>query len=255
MAAHLGEWETLLERSKGANDRLFYVDYADVPVVRAEGTGEYSGSNQATRTRLAIQFALSQMQHDRASRLLALTDGFSTEPLTDIGERLVRQGVSLDYQARYPPGRHGLRDHRPASAGPFTARAKPFIIELDVAGAPDATVPFRVSRDGQELRGGEVVIRNGQGVARIHRTGSRPAERIGYGVRLTPAVDARPGNNTAENWTEIVGGPRLLLVTDYSDDPAAGAVARAGGSMCRAVTALSTLDAAMLTGTRGRDPQ
>ena len=40
MAAHLPEWETLLERSKGLNDRVFYVDYADVPVVRAEGTGE-----------------------------------------------------------------------------------------------------------------------------------------------------------------------------------------------------------------------
>ncbi len=81
MAARLGEWETLLERSKGPDDRLFYVDYADVPVVRGEGTGDYSESAQATRTQLAIRHALSQMTSGRAARLLALTDGYSTEPL------------------------------------------------------------------------------------------------------------------------------------------------------------------------------
>ena len=248
MAARLPEWETLLERSRGADDRLFYVDYADVPVVRAEGTGDYAGTNEATRTRLAIQFALDQMGRDRASRLLALTDGFSTEPLTDIGERLIRQGVSLDYRLVTPPdatdyGITGL--HLPARSQP----GEPFIIELEVAGTPDAVVPFRVSRDGQPLRGGEVTVRNGQGAARFtDRVTAGGAHR--YEVRLTPAVDARAGNNVAENWTEIVGGPRLLLITNYPDDPAVGTL-RAQGFDVQVATDLAALDPGNLTGTRG----
>ncbi len=248
MAAHLAEWESLLARSKSTDDRLFYIDYADVPVVRAEGTGDYAESLSATRTRLAIQYALAQMPRDRASRLLALTDGFSTEPLTDIGERLARQGVGLDYRLVTLPdatdyGVTGLR--LPARSQP----GEPFIIELDVAGTPDGVVPFQVTRDGQPLRAGRVRVRNGQGLARFtDRVNAAGAHR--YHVRLTPAVDARAGNNQAENWTEIVGGPRLLLVTDYPDDPVAGTL-RAQGFEVQSTSDLASLNAGSLTGTRG----
>ncbi len=248
MAARLREWETLLERSKSPDDRLFYVDYSDVPVVRAEGTGDYSDSVQQTRTRLAIQYALSQMPGDRSARLLALTDGFSTEPLTDIGERLVRQRVSLDYRLVTPPdaadyGITGL--HLPARSQP----GEPFIIELEVAGNPDGTIPFRVTRDGQPVKTGTVRVHNGQGTARFtDRITAAGAHR--YGVQLTPAVDARAGNNQAENWTEIAGGPRVLLVTNYPDDPVAG-VLRAQGFEAQIVTDLAGLNAGSLVGTRG----
>ena len=114
--ARLGEWEALLARSKGPDDRLFYVDYADVPVVRAEGTDDYAESAQATRTQLALRHALSQMAPGRAARILALTDGYSTEPMGDIGERLVRQRVSLDYRLVTPPLATDYGINRPAPA-------------------------------------------------------------------------------------------------------------------------------------------
>ncbi len=247
MAARLPEWETLLERSKGADDRLFFVDYADVPVVRAEGTGDFSESVQATRTKLAAQHALAQMSRDRAARLLVLTDGFSTESLEGLSERLIRQGVSLDYRLVAPPDAtdYGITNLRlPARAQP----GEPFILELDVAGTPDGTVPFTVSRDGQPLRASSVIVRQGRGRARLTaRVGAPGAHR--YEVRLTPEKDARPGNNQAANWIEIVGGPRVLLVTNYPDDPAAGAL-RAQGFEVQAVADLSSLDAGSLTGTR-----
>ena len=247
MAARLPEWEALLERSKGADDRLFYVDYSDVPVVRAEGTDDFSDTVHATRTRLAIQYALSQMGRDRAAHLLALTDGFSTEPLSGVAERLVHQGVSLDYRLVTLPDAtdYGITDLRlPARSQP----GEPFILELDVAGTPDGVVPFTVSRDGQPLRTGQVTVRSGRGRARLtDRVTAAGAHR--YQVRLTPAVDARPGNNQAENWTEIAGGPRLLLVTNYPDDPAVGTL-RAQGFEVQAVTDLSTLNAGSLSGTR-----
>ncbi len=247
MAARLGEWETLLERSRGPGDRLFYVDYADVPVVRAEGTGDYSESVQATRTQLALRHALGQMPTGRAARLLVLTDGFSTEPLGDIGERLARQGVSLDYRLVTPPAAtdYGITDLRlPARVQP----GEPFILELDVTGTPDATVPFVVQRDGQPLSTGQVTLRGGKGQARLtDRIAAGGAQR--YQVRLTPAGDARAGNNQAENWIEVVAGPRVLLVTNYPDDPVAGILRRQGFDV-QTTTEPGALNAGSLTGTR-----
>ena len=247
MAARLPEWQSLLERSKGADDRLFYVDYADVPVVRAEGTGDFSESVQATRTKLAAQHALAQMNRGRAARLLVLTDGFSTEPLTGLAERLTRQGVSLDYRLSTPPDAtdYGITALRlPARSQP----GEPFILELDVAGTPDGSVPFIVNRDGQPLHTGTLAVTNGHGRARLTDRVAAPGAHA-YQVRLTPAKDARPGNNQATNWTEIVGGPRVLLVTNYPDDPTAETL-HAQGFEVRTVTELGTLNAGSLTGTR-----
>lgn len=247
MAARLREWETLLERSKSAADRIIYVDYSDVPVVRAEGTADYSSPVSQTRTRLAIQYALSQMPRDRAARLLALTDGFSTEPLTGIGERLTRQEVGLDYRLVTPPeaADYGIASLRaPARSQP----GEPFIVEVEVEGAPDGVVPFRVIRDGQPAKTGQVTVQNGRGFTRFtERLTAAGAHR--YEVRLTPAADARSGNNHAESWTEIVGGPRVLLVTNYPDDPVAGTL-RAQGFQTQTVTDLAALNAGSLTGTR-----
>ena len=247
MAAREGEYETLLNRSKGPDDRLFFVDYADVPVVRAQGTGDYSESVQATRTQLALRHALAQMATGRAARVLALTDGFSTEPLGDIGERLVRQRVGLDYRLVTPPSAtdYGVDDLRlPARVQP----GEPFILELDVSGTPDATVPFAVLRDGRPLSTGSVAVRDGKGQARLtDRLADGGAHR--YEVRLTAAGDARVGNNRAENWVEVVAGPRLLLVTHYPDDPVAGVLRRQGFDV-RATTEYAALNAGSLTGTR-----
>ena len=55
------------------------------------GGQDYDGPRNATRLNSALRFALAQMEPDRASRLLALTDGFSTEPLEDMAERLAKQ--------------------------------------------------------------------------------------------------------------------------------------------------------------------
>ena len=251
MAARLGEWQTLLERSKlRPPTGLFYVDYADVPVVRAEGTGDYSGSNEATRTRLAIQFALSQMP-PRPRLAPARPHGRLQHRTAHRHRRAPRPARTsrLDYRLVTPPdatdyGITGLR--LPARSQP----GEPFIIELDVAGTPDGTVPFRVSRDGQALRSGAVTIRNGRGTTRFtDRVTAGGAHR--YQVQLTPAVDARAGNNVAENWTRSSAVPRLLLVTNYPDDPAAG-VLRAQGFDVQTVAELPTLERGQpLTGTRG----
>jgi hypothetical protein len=81
MAAHLGEWQALLERAKAPEDRLFYVDYADLRWCVARN-GNFLRKRRGDAHCLAAQHALSLMPQNRAARILALTDGFSTEPLT-----------------------------------------------------------------------------------------------------------------------------------------------------------------------------
>lgn len=247
MARNLAEWQTLLERSKAAADRLIFVDYADVPVVRGAGTGAYSGDAQATRTGLAVQHALSKMLPDRAARLLVLSDGFSTEPLAGIGERLSAQEVPLDYRLVTQPTAidYGVAALRvPPRAQP----GEPFILELDVTGTPDGTVPFEIRRDNAPLATGSVTVRNGRGFARFTDRVTAPGAHR-YTVRLKPATDARSGNDVAESWVEILGGPRLLLATAYRDDPVARTL-RAQGFEVEMITDLRSLTVGHLAGAK-----
>lgn len=226
MARRLDEWQAILEKSKGADDRIFYVDYADVPAVRGEGTGNYAGNAEQTRTALAVRHALAQMPPDRAARLLLLSDGFSTEPLSGLGERLAAQEVALDYRLAEESDSAdvAVKDLRlPARAQP----GEPFLIEAELAGAPDGPVPYEIRRDGALLQSGEAALSDGTALLRFaDQTTVAGAHR--YELRIKPSPDARSGNNVAKRWVEIVGGPRVLLVTDYADDPLAG-VLRAQG--------------------------
>lgn len=244
----LREWESLLERSKSADDRIFYVDYADEATLRDElNSITFGGSREFTRTANAIQFALARMSKDRASRLLALTDGYSTEPLTNIGERLVQQQVPLDYRLAAESAAHDFRVEKidlPAKV----QIAEPFLIELRVTGDADAEVPFEIARDGETLARSKVAVRDGKGFVRFTDRVVAPGAHK-YTARIFPVEDAHPGNNAAENWIEVAGGPRVLLVSSYTDDPLAN-VLRAQGFEVELVTEPSTLDVGKLSGAK-----
>jgi hypothetical protein len=218
MARQLEEWDSLLERSKGADDRILHIDYADVPVVRGEGTGAYSGNLEQTRAALAIQHALAQMPPDRAARILLLSDGYATEPLAGLGERLRNQEVSLDYRLVTQPDTAdvALKDFRlPTRALP----GEPCLIEADIDG-PDGSVPFEIRRDGELLLASTADIRGGRARLRFADQVAKPGAHR-YEMRIKPAHDARLGNNAAQRWLEVVGGPRVLLVTAFPGDPVA----------------------------------
>jgi len=219
----LEEMRSLLERSKSAGDRLFLVDYSDVPQLRGEAAGEvFAGSPHATATATAVRFALSRMASERSSRVLLVTDGYSTEPLDRLAETLVSQQVPLDYRLAT---RTTGRDYRAeALSGPARVQAgEPFLIEGRIAGTPDGDVAVELLRDGVRL--GRTVAAVRGGAARIEfadRLPSGGAHR--YSVRVDPAGDALPGNNDAGSWVEVMGGPRILLVTGYREDPVAAAL-------------------------------
>jgi len=247
----LQEWQTILEKSRGVDDRIFYVDFADEAVTRGAllkggaAATDYAGRRSATRLASALAYALGQMPEDRAARLLALTDGYSTEPLDGVAEKLVAKGTPLD--VRLPPDRMEPDFAVAALTLPRRVQRREGVLaEVVVRGSEDAAVPLEILRDGRVIgtRTAELV----DGVARVRftdRLGTSGAHR--YGVRLLPEQDSIRGNNDAAQWVEVQGGPRIVLVTAYADDPLA-TVLLAQGLAVQVIDDLAAATVGVLSG-------
>jgi hypothetical protein len=226
LGARLPEIVALLERSRSADDRLTYVDYAELAQVPGEADELPASRRQQTRTALALQFALSRLSGERPGRLLLLTDGYSTEPLTGLAERFQRQGVALDFRLVAPPQADDYRVERleiPARV----QLSEAFVIDVKIAGQPDAMVHLEVLRDGARLGGSEVQLRGGTASVRFSdRLPQAGAHR--YTARVIGPNDARRGNDALERWIEVAGGPRVLLITAYANDPLVPVLAAQG---------------------------
>lgn len=242
------EWEALIEKGKGARDRVFYVDFANEAMVRAESDrSQYAGDRQQTRIALATHHALALMDRDRANRLLLLSDGYSSESLHGLAERLVNQQVPLDVRRVTPP------DVRDVRVGSFRLPAavqlgEPFLIEGVVLGDADVDVPYDLYRHNVRVAQGVAAVRGGEGpirlVDRLLQPGSHRYEWV-----LHPTNDAFAGNNQAQQWVEVTTGPRVLLISQFADDPLA-AMLRAQGFPVELVTDPAQLHAGRLTGAR-----
>lgn len=126
--------------------------------------------------------------------------------------------------------------------------SEPFLIEIEVRGPGNATVPLKLLRQGKELQASEVSMSLGSGRARfMDRIGIAGA--VQYEAVILPAGDAHPGNNRHQAIVEIAGGPRVLLVTAYNNDPTFEVLKRQGFSVEK-ITDLQSLKPAHLAGTK-----
>ncbi len=247
----LPEWEMLLERSRGSEDRLHFVDFAKEAVERgailgAGGTA-YSGSRSATRMTSAARHALSLMKRDRSNRLLVLSDGYSTEPMTDLPERLAREQVALDYRLARASVVGDVR--LAALTLPRRVMAQEaFVLDIVAVSDEDQTVPVDLTRNGSPLARKEIRIANGKGHLRLTDRLGKPGA-YQYEARLLPKKDTLPGNNSARQWVEVGGGPRVLLVTSYTPDPLAEAL-RAQGFEVETVTEVDAAGVGLLSGVK-----
>lgn len=251
LARRLPEWERLLEKSRGAQDRVFYLDYAAEVMKRGtQGAEMMERVRHQTLTAQAVSQALAHAQREgrgRPARVLAVTDGYATEPLTGVAEKLARQGVELDFLLARASDE---RDYRVAGLK-MPARAQlgePFLIEVSVRGSADADVPLTLLRNGRELKTDTVPVRLGSGVVRftdrLIQTGAAHYEAV-----ILPGQDAHPGNNHHEAMIEITGGPRVLLLTAYADDPVAEVLIKQGFEVEK-VTATRSVRPGQLAGAK-----
>ncbi len=248
LAAHQAEIEGLLTRSKGSADNLHLLDFAETAEERdTESERVYEGNRDSTRMARAIEAALARLEPDRAARLLVLTDGYSTEPLTGLAERLRARQVALDYRLLESPN---PQDYQVDSfhTAQHVRPGEPFLVEFQVSGHPDASVPWEIFRDGQSIGRGRLDVTSGLGSLRFTDAVTVPGAHH-YQLQISPEHDAIPGNNTGESWLEVVSGPRVLLVTNYPDDPLAAAL-RQEQIGVEVETNPLALDAGRLTGAR-----
>jgi uncharacterized membrane protein len=254
LAPRLAEMETILEKSRGVDDRIIHVDFADEAQTRGAlvrsgpAATEYAGRRSATRLSSAIAHALGQMPADRAARILAITDGYSTEPLDRVADKLLAKGVALD--VRLPPRRE-LDDFAVAAfRAPRRVQAREgMLAEVVVRGGKDATVPLEILRDGKPIGTRKVEVREGVGRVRFSdRLAAAGAHR--YSVRIEPDGDAISGNNSAEQWVEVQGGGRFVLVSGYEDPPLAAAL-RDQGLEVEVVSDLAAVHVGLLSGAAG----
>jgi len=243
------EWRTLLERSRPSeNHKLHFIDYADeaIPLGDAE-TAIYPGNRNLTRTGLALRDALARMEPRRHNRMLVFTDGYSTAPLTGVAEKLVTAGVPLDYRLLRAPDSSDFQI-ADVSAPDRVQLGEPFVVEISVSGTRDGTVPITVARGNRALVRREVDIVDGVGNARFSDRVSEPGGHL-YEARVEADNDAHAGNNRFEKWVEVVAGPRVVLLTHYTDDPLAS-ILRAQGFDVAVVDETATISPGILTGAK-----
>ncbi|MFN0130583.1 MAG: VWA domain-containing protein [Verrucomicrobiales bacterium] len=224
----LPEWRQLLEAGRqSVDDRTVYFDFAGEIARQGDtGTAIPDRSRRLTRTRLAVDHALNQARRSKPSRLLVFTDGFATEPLGDLAEKLAAQSIALDYRLVRPPDASDFRVSRLSTPAQVQV-AEPFLIEVEVRGTSDGVVPLVVRRDGQEISRGDVTVSGGSGSRRFTDRAPLAGARR-YEAVIEPSAPDRLGNNRYESWVEVTGGPVVLLVTKYLQDPVAAALEKQG---------------------------
>ncbi len=216
---NIAEWRRLLEKSRPSKaDKLNFVDYASEVVTQSNTeTTVYPGQRNLTRTALALEDVIALADRKKRSRILIFTDGYSTEPLSGIGEKLAKLSIPLDYRLL---SAEDSVDYQITHLNiPNRSQiGEPFLMEVKVIGNRDGDVPITIYRNQEKLADNTVKIFQGSGslkfTDRITRGGS-----FQYEARISPQTDAYPGNNRYENWIEVHSGPRIILVTNYIKDP------------------------------------
>ncbi|MEM7699997.1 MAG: VWA domain-containing protein, partial [Verrucomicrobiota bacterium] len=244
----LREWKTLLENSRpGEKDTLHWIDYAaEAMLAGSEGT-EFAGNRDQSRTRLAIQDALARMDPRRHNRILLFTDGYSTEPLASIGDKLITAAVPLDYRQL----RAGEEVDFQLAALDIPERVQlgePFVVDIRITGNRPSTVPLSIYRGEQLIFTREVELVDKVAQFRFSDRLATPGAQV-YRAVLEPEEDAYAGNNRHEKWIEVVAGPRILLLTRYQNDPVATSL-RAQNFEVEVITETLSLNPGKLTGAR-----
>lgn len=223
IAQKLPEWDKLIKENQGRKDSLRYIDYAAEVVEQIENseTAVYTGNRKLTRTALAIENVLALATEERPSRILLFTDGYSTEPFDDLTDKLNKAGIPVDYRL---VREETTDDFRVARIDlPTRAQTKePFILGITVRGHEDGKVPITIMRDGEIIspESSEVELVNGVGKLEFSTRLFKPGS-YEFSAQIHPVKDAHSGNNLSSKWIQITGGPRVIIISKYQNDPLA----------------------------------
>lgn len=238
----------ILEDSKGPDDQLRVIDFAGNAVLReGEETADAADQREATRLDLAIRYAAGLQDKDRKTRLLALTDGYSTAPLNTLDELLARESISAYYRTYNDTLQADVSVAR-LEMPPQTQLGAPFMIEFQLDGPVGAEVNYQLRRNDELINEDRVELQAGGTWVRLTDRLVKPGA-FEYSVRVLAGDDPKPGNNVSSRWIDVDAGPRLLLLSAYTDDPLKVLLAAQGFSV-EHMTEFTRLNAGSLNGVK-----
>jgi len=223
----LPEVRRILEKAKPSRAcHLHLLDFAAGATGREPGRPVSELPRGETRLRTALHTAASLADPERANRVLLLTDGLSTEPLTGATARLNALNIPVDIRLLPRPAAGDWRITHFESP-PVVRPLEPAPISVRVKGPATGTATLRITRDGVTALEQEISLNRGE--ARFDFTDRLLA---GGGHRYLAQIiapdDTRPGNNRRETITSVHGGPRVILATGYADDYLAATIREQG---------------------------
>lgn len=245
------EWDKLLKQNQSRKDQLRYMDYAAdvVEQVPNSETSIYTGNKNLTRTALAIENVLALADENRPARILLFTDGYSTEPFDDIADKLNKAGIPVDYRLI----REETTDDFRVARIELPTRAQtlePFLLGVTVRGHEDGKVPITIYRNGEVISDKDTTVELVNGVGKLEfQTKILKPGGYEFTAEIFPNKDAYSGNNKSNKWIEITGGPRIVIVSKYTNDPLAASLTSQGINV-ETISDPSTLNLGLLSGTK-----
>ncbi len=249
LVQHRSEIEALLTHSKNSGDSLHIIDFAEGATLReSEDQSHFEGDPNGTRLSNAINLALSHIPPNRSARILTVTDGYVTDNLADVSQPLIQRQIAFDYRLLQNTTADDYQVdylHTPTQVRP----GEPFLIDLQVSGSPDATVPYNLLCDNHPIGHSQIQVINGVGNARFTNRLVAPGTHH-YQVQILPEHDSISGNNMAESYVQVLSGSRVLVITKYTDDPLVQALQSEGVAVDLENTP-ANLEPGRLTGAKG----
>ncbi|MDP0499011.1 MAG: VWA domain-containing protein [Verrucomicrobiota bacterium JB022] len=222
-------WWALLEDARPQDAALHRIDYAEEP--RDELARQSDGqalTGYESRLDTALRQVLLRRETDTPARVLVLSDGYSTEPLKEVGTAVMREGLAVDYRLIEAEEATDVQVSELALPGEVRP-GQLFRLSLLLEG-PDGEVPYRLLRDGQPVHEGTAKLSGGSArlalADRVERAGA-----YRYAVEIEPETDAIEANNRREAWLRAQGNGRILLLSKYRNDPLADLLAAAGAEV------------------------
>jgi hypothetical protein len=243
----IAEWEELIRKGKGRNDRVFYVDYG-LDVLARSGQNEreiIDGSE--TLTGEAIFKSLSLAETERHTRILVLSDGYGTDSLSGLANKLKQQEINLDYRFIHYSREKDIQV-KSIKTPERVLPGEKFVIEAFFNGFGDQEFNYRLLRDGQEVDRGQLALKKGQ--AYLRKSDSLQSGGFHkYEILISSPMDDLTGNNQAETLLEVRGGPRVVLLSTYKNDPFVSVLKKQGFDV-KIHNQFANLNAASLAGAR-----
>ena len=248
---NIQEWDKLLKEGQSRDDQLRYIDYAAEVVEQIPNTetANYTGNKKLTRSALALENVLALASEDRPSRVLLFTDGYSTEPFADISNKFNQAGIPIDYRLV----REETTDDFRIARIDLPARAQilePFLLSITVRGHEDGEIPISIYRNSEKISDKDTTVELVNGVGKLEfQTNIINPGGYEFSAEILPEIDAHAGNNKSSKWIEIIGGPRVVIITKYKDDPLVRSL-KSQGINVEVISEPSTLNVGILSGTK-----